>query len=63
MLPPIVLTIQLYHICSDLYESLWPLYDRRINRRSRARIFLKLLTINPKPIEALVRENTGGVEQ
>lgn len=57
------LTLQLHHICPELYESLWPLYDRPINRASRTRLFVKLLTVNPKPIEALVSDRTGGVEQ
>ncbi|BEJ14085.1 hypothetical protein CspHIS471_0312590 [Cutaneotrichosporon sp. HIS471] len=52
----------LHHICSELYESLWSLYDRPIRRRSRARLFLKLLTVNPKPMEALVNDRMGSVE-
>ncbi|GMK53787.1 hypothetical protein CspeluHIS016_0103730 [Cutaneotrichosporon spelunceum] len=52
----------LHHICSKLYESLWPLYDRPIRRRSRARLFLKLLTINAKPLEALINDTTESVE-
>lgn len=35
-------------------SSLWPLYDQRVGRRSRARVFLKLLAINPVPVERMV---------
>lgn len=45
----------LYEICPDLYEFIWPLYGRsEVNRKCRARVFLKLLTINHTPIEEQV---------
>ncbi|CAK9780474.1 hypothetical protein CC85DRAFT_283464 [Cutaneotrichosporon oleaginosum] len=50
----------LHHICSELYEFLWPLYDRPVHRASRARLLTKLLTINSKPLETLAGERAGG---
>lgn len=37
-----------------LYAVIWPLYSRTVHRQSRARVFLKLMTINPIPIKNLV---------
>ncbi|KAL7420508.1 hypothetical protein Q5752_004458 [Cryptotrichosporon argae] len=46
----------LHHMCGPMYEVIWPLFDRPVDRHRRARLFLKLLTINPAPIEQLVHQ-------
>jgi hypothetical protein len=51
----------IHEICPELYAILWPLYQRpEVDRRSRSRLFLKLLTINNKPIEELVVKDIKG---
>ncbi|WVQ84347.1 hypothetical protein IAT38_006499 [Cryptococcus sp. DSM 104549] len=45
----------LYHTCSKLYDVVWPLVDMPVDRRSRARVLLKLLSVNSAPLEQMVQ--------
>ncbi|OXG10991.1 hypothetical protein C366_06495 [Cryptococcus neoformans Tu401-1] len=44
----------LHHTCSKLYEMIWPLIGLPIDRRSRARVLLKLLSVNSAPLERII---------
>lgn len=46
-----------------LTVSIWPLYARDVNRRSRSRVFLKLVMVNPSPIEEMVKRELEQVDQ
>jgi hypothetical protein len=51
----------LHEVCPELSSIVWKLYDRHdIDRHSRSRLFLKLLTINNKPIEEVVAKESKG---
>ncbi|KAK8858838.1 hypothetical protein IAR55_003068 [Kwoniella newhampshirensis] len=45
----------LHHTCAQIYEVIWPLIDLAIDRHKRARVLLKLLSVNPVPLEQTVR--------
>lgn len=47
----------------QLTSSIWPLYARDINRRSRSRVFLKLIMVNPVPIEETVKKELEQTDQ
>ncbi|KIR32183.1 hypothetical protein I352_05415 [Cryptococcus deuterogattii MMRL2647] len=44
----------LHHTCSKLYEIIWPLIGLPVDRRSRTRVFLKLLSVNSAPLERII---------
>ncbi|WVO14301.1 hypothetical protein L204_101933 [Cryptococcus depauperatus] len=52
----------LYQISPILYNLLWPLLDCQIDRRSRARILLKLLSVNPAPLDLIIRSQMHSFE-
>ncbi|ORY30604.1 hypothetical protein BCR39DRAFT_529130 [Naematelia encephala] len=46
----------LHKIGAKLYPILWPLVELDVDRRSRARVFLRLLAVDTSPMERLVTE-------
>ncbi|WWD18729.1 hypothetical protein CI109_103183 [Kwoniella shandongensis] len=45
----------IHHTCPQIYEMIWPLVDLSVDRRSRARVLLRLLHVNSLPLEQIVR--------
>ncbi|WVF68781.1 hypothetical protein IAT40_003553 [Kwoniella sp. CBS 6097] len=41
---------------TKLFEIIWPLVDYAVDRQSRARVLLKMLSVNPGPLEKIVRQ-------
>lgn len=44
----------LHHTCPKIYGMIWPLIGLPIDRRSRARVLLKLLSVNSAPLERII---------
>ncbi|WRT68054.1 uncharacterized protein IL334_005029 [Kwoniella shivajii] len=46
----------IHRACPRLYELIWPLVDFAIDRKSRARVLLRMLSVNPNSLEKIVRQ-------
>nr|XP_018262073.1 uncharacterized protein I303_05088 [Kwoniella dejecticola CBS 10117]OBR84231.1 hypothetical protein I303_05088 [Kwoniella dejecticola CBS 10117] len=46
----------IHRACSKLYQLLWPLVDLPVDRKSRTRVMLKMLSVNPNALEKIVRQ-------
>ncbi|ODN74054.1 hypothetical protein L202_07524 [Cryptococcus amylolentus CBS 6039] len=44
----------LHHTCERFYVIFWPLIARSVSRRSRARVLLRLLSVNSTPLVKLI---------
>ncbi|WVQ73477.1 hypothetical protein IAR50_003049 [Cryptococcus sp. DSM 104548] len=44
----------LHHTCERLYVVFWPLIGRSVSRRSRARVLLRLLSVNSTPLVEII---------
>nr|XP_019045323.1 hypothetical protein I302_05712 [Kwoniella bestiolae CBS 10118]OCF24253.1 hypothetical protein I302_05712 [Kwoniella bestiolae CBS 10118] len=46
----------IHRACSKLYPVIWPLVDVAVDRKSRTRVILKMLSVNSNALEKIVRE-------
>ncbi|OCF56840.1 hypothetical protein L486_05695 [Kwoniella mangroviensis CBS 10435] len=46
----------IHRACSKLYPVIWPLVDVTVDRKSRTRVLLRMLSVNSNSLEKIVRE-------